>query len=64
MVEPALPPLRVTWPRLATCPMTTCGVPEEAPPDEPGEEEVRGTTPRREEGLGVGGCEESEEMYR
>ena len=56
MVEPALPPLRVTWPRLATCPMTTCGVPEAAPPpDEPGEEEVRGTTPRREEGLGVGG---------
>lgn len=50
-LPPLPPPVTVTWPRLATCPITTCGVPEV---DE-GEEEVRGTTPRLEEGLGVGG---------
>ena len=57
MVAPALPPpppVTMTLPRLATCPITRCGVPEEAEVDE-GEEEVRGTTPRLEEGLGVGG---------
>ena len=57
MVAPALPPpppVTMTLPRLATCPITRCGVPEEAEVDE-GEEEVRGTTPRLEEGFGVGG---------
>ena len=51
-----LPELMETCPRLATCPMTTCGVEEDTEEDEIGEEEVReGATPRRDDGLGVGG---------